>query len=140
VSAAARPLKASRTAAFDQRRDAEKVVLHLAVPPSVNAIWSHRKGGGVRISDAYATWLVQAGWQLGLQKPGRVSGRYTLTCSMPRGSGADLDNLTKGLSDLLQLHGVIRNDRDAEEIHLYWQDERNEVIVEVRPFLGSVPA
>ncbi|WP_336488317.1 hypothetical protein [Methylobacterium nigriterrae] len=138
MTAAARTLKASSTAAFDQRRDAEKVVLQLSIPPSVNEIWSSKKGGGLRLSDKYAAWLCQAGWQLTQQRPGRIFGRYTLTCWMPRGSGADLDNLTKAVSDLLQLHGVIRNDREAEEIHLYWQDECEETIVEVQPFAGAV--
>lgn len=38
------------------------------------------------------------------------------------------------MSDLLQSHGVIRNDRDASRIVLEWQRERPEAVVRVAPF------
>jgi len=42
------------------------------------------------------------------------------------------------VSDLLQIHGVIRNDRAAEHIGLWWQDETPEAVVVVAPAAGPI--
>lgn len=125
---------------FEQRRDVDVVALRLPSPISVNEIHSRAANGGVRKSDRYVAWLDEAGWKLTAQRPGRISGRYALTFRLPRESGIDLDNGIKATSDLLQLHGVIRNDRDAEEILLCRQDETPDLIVEVRPFVERASA
>jgi len=119
---------------FAQRAEADVVRLLLPVPVSVNAIYSPRAGGGLRLSDAYSAWISDAGWRLTIQRPGRVSGNYQLTMRVPEESRADIDNLAKGMSDLLQLHGVVRNDKLASRIVLEWQTEQPAVIVEVSPF------
>jgi hypothetical protein len=98
---------------FAQRAEAEVVRLLLPVPVS------------------------EAGWRLTMQRPGRVSGRYALTLRMPEESGLDLDNAIKATSDLLQLHGVVRNDRLASRIVLEWQSEQPVAMVEVVPFVGA---
>lgn len=127
-------------AAFNGRTDTQFVMLRLPMPVSVNDIWVPKAGGGVRLSDAYRAWLRDAGWILTLQKPGRINGRYVLTLRLPRASGCDIDNLCKSASDLLELHGVIRNDREAEEVHLLWQDTDDAVLVEIRPFVATEAA
>ena len=128
--------KPSVPATFAQRTEADVVRLLLPVPVSVNAIYSPRAGGGLRLSDAYSAWLSDAGWRLTIQRPGRVSGSYQLTMRVPEESRADIDNLAKGMSDLLQLHGVVRNDKLASRIVLEWQTEQPAVIVEVIPFIS----
>ncbi len=138
MTSAARLRAATTLAAFNQRQDADRVVLRLPVPVSVNDMHAPRKGGGVRISDAYAAWMSDAGWRLTAQRPGRIAGRYTLDLGLPRESGLDLDNAVKVTSDLLQLHGVIRNDRNAERIGLWWQDETPEAVVVVAPAAGPI--
>ncbi|MFC7664378.1 RusA family crossover junction endodeoxyribonuclease [Methylorubrum suomiense] len=45
---------------------------------------------------------------------------------------ADLDNLSKATSDLLQKHGVIDNDRDAERVVLDWHREHSDLAATVR--------
>lgn len=122
-------------ATFLQRTESECVRLLLPVPVSVNAIYSPRAGGGLRLSDAYSAWLSEAGWRLNMQRPGRVSGNYELTLRLPTESGLDLDNGIKATSDLLQLHGVVSDDRWASRIVLEWQSEQPVAIVEVVPFL-----
>ena len=124
-------------ATFAQRTEAAVVRLLLPVPVSVNAIYERHSGGGVRLSKAYSAWLSDAGWRLNVQRPGRVSGRYQLTLRMPEESGLDLDNSIKAVSDLMQLHGVVRNDRLASRIVLEWQSEQPVAIVEVVPFGGA---
>lgn len=122
--------------AHDQRPNTDLVVLFLPAPVSVNAIWTRKAGGGVRLSDAYRAWLQEAGWSLEQQRPGAIRGRYELTLRLPEQSGLDLDNAVKATSDLLQSHGVIRDDRDASRIVLEWQRERPEAVVRVTPFAG----
>ncbi|WP_232629134.1 hypothetical protein [Methylobacterium sp. Leaf118] len=124
---------AAGKAAFAQRTDAERIVLCLPTPISVNDLHAPRAGGGIRRSDAYEAWLTEAGWRLAAQRPGRIAGRYTLDLGLPRESGLDLDNAVKAASDLLQLHGVIRNDRNAERIGLWWQDATAETVIVVEP-------
>lgn len=138
MTSAARLRAATTLAAFNQRRDTDRVVLRLPVPVSVNDMHAPRKGGGIRRSDAYTAWIKAAGWRLTAQRPGRIAGRYTLDLGLPRESGLDLDNAVKVTSDLLQLHGVIRNDRDAERIGLWWQDETAEAVVVVAPAAGPI--
>lgn len=133
--------KAVSETAYAGRQDTSAVRVLLPVPVSVNAIYSPRKGGGLRLSDAYSAWIRDAGWRLIQQKPGRVAGRYQITVKIPEESGADLDNLIKATSDLLQLHGVVRNDRLASRIVLEWQSEQPVAIVEVIHFISNeVPA
>jgi crossover junction endodeoxyribonuclease RusA len=124
--------------AYSQRPEADVVRLLLPVPVSVNAIYERHPGGGVRLSKAYSAWLSEAGWRLNVQRPGRVSGRYQLTLRMPEESGLDLDNSIKAVSDLMQLHGVVRNDRLASRIVLEWQSEQPVAMVEVVPLGGAV--
>lgn len=130
----AKPKRSTVPATFAQRAESDAVRLLLPVPVSVNAIYSPRAGGGLRLSDAYSAWISEAGWRLNFQRPGRVSGNYQLTMRVPEESRADIDNLAKGMSDLLQLHGVVSNDRLASRIVLEWQAEQPAVIVEVVPF------
>ena len=106
------------------KRVVDEVVLRLPVPPSVNALHAHGGRGGPRRSPAYAEWIRSAGWRLVQQRPGRVEGAYAIVLAMPRAATkADLGNLEKAVSDLLQSHGVITNDRRAEDIRLTWQDD-----------------
>jgi hypothetical protein len=138
VTSAARLRAATTLAAFNQRQDADRVVLRLPVPVSVNDMHAPRKGGGIRRSDTYTAWIDAAGWRLTAQRPGRIAGRYTLDLGLPRERSFDLDACIKAASDLLQLHGVIRNDRDAERIGLWWQDETAEAVVVVAPAAGPI--
>lgn len=130
--AALRRITGSDNVAYDQRATVPVVTLMLPVPVSVNEIYSRTKAG-MRLSDAYSRWIEEAGWRLIQQRPGRIFGRYQLTMRVPAESRADLDNLIKAASDLLQLHGVVRNDRDASRIVLEWQREHPEAVIEVRP-------
>lgn len=133
MPAARQRVQAAIEAERNLRRIDDIVRILLPVPVSVNAIYSPRKGGGLRLSDAYSTWIQDAGWRLIQQRPGRIAGRYHLTVRIPDECGADLDNLIKATSDLLQLHGVVRNDRFADRIVLEWHSLHSEAVVELTP-------
>jgi Holliday junction resolvase RusA-like endonuclease len=99
-------------------------MLDLPMPISVNRLWAGNGQGSLRTTAAYKAWINEAGWALIEQHPGCVHGRYRLHIEISRtGTKADLGNFEKGVSDLLQAHGVIENDRLAEEIHIAWSDE-----------------
>lgn len=96
------------------------MTLNLPIPPSVNAL-SRAFGRRVIKSKVYRDWQAAAGWSLVDQKPGRVAGHYALQVRFcRRETRADLGNLEKAVSDLLQEHGVIANDRLAQRILLEW--------------------
>lgn len=114
------------------RRVVDEVTILLPVPPSANALHNHGAGRPVR-SDAYRAWIVAAGWRLQAQRPGRVPGAYILLLAAPESeTKADLDNLSKATSDLLQKHGVIDNDRKARRVVLDWHREHAELAATVR--------
>lgn len=115
------------------RKPVRRVAIRIPIPPSVNELTRNRtseeiaraKAAGKPVrgrkrTDRYLTWLAGAGAMLNAQKPGRITGAYTLVLVVPRETKADLGNLEKAASDLLQAHGVIDNDRKAEWIVLGW--------------------
>lgn len=113
------------------RKEVDCVEIDLPIPPSINRLWVPVNGGMVR-SERYRTWWRAAGNELVRARPGRVSGAYALTLLVNRTeSKADLNNLEKAVSDLLQEHGVIENDRRGDRIELEWSNavERCRVIV-----------
>ncbi|WP_106735942.1 hypothetical protein [Methylobacterium sp. 285MFTsu5.1] len=114
------------------RRVVDSVTVLLPVPPSVNRIYRHTKERGPVKSDAYKLWIDGAGWRLQAQRPGRVPGAYVLLLAVPRSSRMDLDNSVKAVSDLLQRHGVVDNDRNAVRALLEWHAEHDEVAATVR--------
>ncbi|WP_331316497.1 hypothetical protein [Methylobacterium mesophilicum] len=114
------------------RRVVDSVTVLLPVPPSVNALYRHGGGKGPHRSDVYRSWIDGAGWRLQAQRPGRVPGPYVLLLAVPRTSRMDLDNSVKAVSDLLQRHGVVDNDRNAVRALLEWHAEHDEVAATVR--------
>jgi len=114
------------------RRVMDEVTILLPIPPSANALHDHAPGRPVR-SGAYTAWIRDAGWRLLEQRPGRVPGAYILLLAVPETeTKADLDNLSKATSDLLQKHGVIDNDRKARRVVLDWHREHAELAATVR--------
>ena len=102
-----------------ERPPVQSVSLNLPRPISVNALWrAVMKGKHPTIikSAQYRTWLEEAGYMLNAQRPGCVLGPYALTIKLAAGSKLDLGNVEKSVSDLLQSHKVIENDRLAQKI------------------------
>lgn len=108
-----------------QRPVAESVTLWLPMPPSTNALTFNKPGGGRAKTKEYDRWLLDAGWLLVDQKPGRIDGPYTLRadfCRPPGRPRKDLGNYEKAVSDLLVKHGVVLDDAFADRIELAWAD------------------
>lgn len=114
------------------RADAEVVVIDLPLPISTNELRTVSRGQFLS-SDRYRTWARDAGNMLEAQRPRCVRGAYAITLLVnPRRTKIDLDNSIKGVSDLLQKHRVIENDRKASRIVLEWSEavEGSRVTVE----------
>lgn len=115
------------------------IELRLPLPPSVNALYANVPGRGRIKSERYRVWLNAAGWELAAQKPRRVSGDYQLWiwAEKPDRRRRDLGNLEKPISDLLVAHGVVSDDSQCSEIHIYWQGSGRECLVKIDP---AIPA
>jgi len=101
------------------RKPSEYVALDLPIPVSTNALWrSIVVNGHVRVvkSKAYQAWLAEAGYCLNAQKPGMVSSVFGLRMRVANDCRADLDNMLKATLDLLQIHGIILDDKLAQRI------------------------
>ena len=84
------------------------------LPPSVNAIWKHRRGGGVFKDIRARDWEEAAGYQLKrIKQPliGELGLHLIFSFKSPkRLAQRDLDNLPKIILDLLQEQGIVKND------------------------------
>lgn len=94
-----------------------------ALPPSVNHLYRHTKGGKVYRTSDYMTWLNGEGWNLKAQLTGqhKFSGPVYLTLAMRRPrANSDIDNRQKGIFDLLQHVGAIDNDKNIMGVNAFW--------------------
>jgi Holliday junction resolvase RusA-like endonuclease len=97
------------------------IELHIPVlPTSANDMNGYGRGTVYR-SKAYEKWLNSAGLIIKSQKPGGIVGAYKLTIQAVRqNKRADIDNIIKPTSDLLQLVGVVANDCYCEFVSARW--------------------
>lgn len=104
-----------------RKAKAEPTTVNVAIPPSVNRLWKYNKRGNVYRSAAYEDWITEAGWELRTQRPKPVSSpvRIVLRAGLPD-RPRDLDNVAKAAIDLLQTHGLIRNDLDVVHLTMRW--------------------
>lgn len=110
---------------MNPRKPVAAMTLDLPMPISTNDLWMPVRRGQtaamIRTSQ-YKNWLVEAGLFLNRQAKNRIIGPYALSLYVSRKSRADLGNAEKAVSDLLQTHGVIENDRHAQRIEMAWAD------------------
>lgn len=116
-----------------ERKSAQYVALTLPMPISTNRIWRNIVSGGkprTLKSAEYRAWITEAGHVLNTQRPGRVEGKYELRISISDRCRLDIDNCIKCVSDLLQEHGVVENDRFCRSLRVKFTDvEAMEVMV-----------
>jgi Holliday junction resolvase RusA-like endonuclease len=95
------------------------ITISLPTPPSVNRIWRVGTGGRVYIDPKYNAWKRTAGWELAAQRPGKLPHGQQVAVTIrlgPMKRTKDADNCAKAVLDLLEAHGVIRNDRDVARL------------------------
>jgi Holliday junction resolvase RusA-like endonuclease len=94
-----------------------------ALPPSVNHLYRHTKGGKTYRTAEYMTFLRGEEWNLmpQLMKQHRFAGPVFVTVAMRRPrANADLDNRAKGILDLLQHINAIDDDKHVMGLNLFW--------------------
>lgn len=101
-----------------------KTVLRLSqLPPSVNAIWRHTRGGKTYRTAAYMTWIRGEEWNIMPQLIGqkRFVGPVYVTIAMKRPrANSDIDNRIKAILDFLQHIGAIDNDKHVYGVNAFW--------------------
>ena len=107
-------------AANIMREAVPEIVLTLPRPPSANEIWApahDRSTGRLRMVTTYAyrQWKQVAGLMVNTQTGGdTLPASYCMSVHVP--PGVDVDNLLKPTGDILQMCGVVKNDRFCESI------------------------
>lgn len=86
------------------------IVLRLSeLPPSVNNLHVNVRGKGRSRTSAYRMWAKSSGWELLEQRPGQLEGPVAIVVEVGPGR-SDLDNMAKGILDLLVAHRIIVDD------------------------------
>lgn len=98
------------------------IKLHLPFPPSVNSLYAN--GGNMRgrhKTKGYEDWIRLA--SVGIKDGHRQKlGPYSISICLeaPDKRGRDLGNLEKAVSDLLVMHGVVKDDRYCQRLTMAW--------------------
>lgn len=110
------------------------IEIHIPVlPPSANDMHGYGRGRVYR-SKAYSKWLSDAGLFVNRQRPEGIVGPYKLTIQAARRNNqADIDNLIKPTSDLLQEAGVIANDCYCEFVSARWVTTGEGILIRIEP-------
>jgi crossover junction endodeoxyribonuclease RusA len=108
-----------------------EIRLTIPTPPSVNALYGRRKGGGVYLKPKYRAWKTEAGWQIMAQDWVGIVGPYTLMLAVPM--IGDADNRIKAASDLLVSLGVTDDDRHCLSALATKEPGRKDCLVVIRP-------
>ena len=100
--------------------------IELLSPPPVNNLFRNIPGRGRVISDRYARWRRDAGWQLQQQRPKKHIGPVTILIEVkaPDNRRRDIDGQVKACLDLLVSHQIIEGDdsRFVKEVSARWID------------------
>lgn len=123
----------------DDNPETNVVTVTLPIPPSVNhAYWNAPRRGRVK-TKAYREWRKEAGWEINIQKPGKVLGLvvidYRVSPVFHVKRKRDLDNFLKPLSDALVDLGLIEDDSLIIDLRIRWDEqiEQGKVVVRVEP-------
>lgn len=96
--------------------------LHLPFPPSVNGLYANSaKGRGRHKTSGYKAWIDAA--SIVIKDVHRQNlGPYSISICLesPDRRGRDLGNLEKAISDLLVMHGVIKDDHLCQRLLMTW--------------------
>jgi crossover junction endodeoxyribonuclease RusA len=95
----------------------------LPLPPSANALFANRRGGGRVKTGDYKAWLDEAGWHLKAQwlalgQPAFDAQPMRLTITAGIGRHRDLSNTCKAIEDLIVAILPVPDDRWNDHIVL----------------------
>ena len=120
--------------------------IQLPTPPSTNRIWRMAKGRMIK-SKEYRQWLKSCHAYVWFKHQDhdmiKVPYRLDVIYTPPNKVRQDLDNICKGISDLLELAEVVENDKLCHQIYLELAPARraqNHVLVRVSRIESPPPA
>lgn len=121
-----------------ERRSVAKrkpISITLPYPVSVNAMFGQAPGRQRFPTSTYRDWQERARDALRRQRPGRITGPVVLTLTVEDRGRSDIDNLNKGVLDLLVKEQVIEDDRRqiVRSICSQWGSANDGVRVEIAP-------
>jgi len=97
------------------------IQLDLPVPPSTNKLYRNVPSVGRVKTKDYKSWEKVGGLSIISQGRPSIDGKYSISIRVhPDATKADIGNLEKPISDLLQMMGVIKNDRDCQKMVIFW--------------------
>lgn len=92
----------------------------LPLVPSLNNAYATNKRTGRRfVVKKVRDWKEDAGWQILIAKPPRITGPYELTLYLPEKTRGDISNRIKIVEDLLVEHGLTPDDREAAGVSVF---------------------
>lgn len=113
-------------------------VIDLPLCPSTNHLFA---GNGKRRyrSPEYASWIIEAGHRLNLQKPTPIRGKVRLLIEVAEPKTAvatDVTNRIKAPEDLLVRHGIIEGDSQkyVRSVTAEWSNRIEGIRVTVMPW------
>jgi len=108
----------------------------LPEPVGVNRLHGARRTGKRRYrTPKYEAWIEEAGWEIRLQKPEPIKGKYRLCVEISDRSRKDADAVLKATADLLVAHRITDDDALCIEVTAWKVDtvERGRCRVTVWP-------
>jgi Holliday junction resolvase RusA-like endonuclease len=99
---------------------ATPTILDLPEPIGVNRLHGARRTGKRRYrTPKYEAWIEEAGWEIRLQKPEPVKGKYHLCVEIHHKSRKDADGTIKAVADLLVTHKLTDDDALCVDVRAF---------------------
>lgn len=110
---------------------ADWVVLQITKPFSLNAAFINASKGRAK-NPKYEAWRNASGWEIKTQPRRNISGPYRLKIHVGKSCyKGDIDNVIKGISDLLVSMGITDDDNKMVEVTARFVDTRDNVLIMV---------
>ena len=114
----------------------EAVAFVVPLPPSTNSLFVNIPGKGRARSKAYRAWLEEAGYLLASQRPGSVSGPFSVIVRIPEKARLDLDNAYKAIGDIMVKHRITSDDKLLHKLTIERTPGIASACVSVLPWVG----
>ena len=123
------------------------IVFTLPFPPSANNLYRNAPKPHMKRpkTKAYLAWIVEAGWELKIQKVVPVRGPVKLTYELQNDAKGlslwDYANREKATTDLLVEHGIIEADHRliVKEVSCKGTDDLVGIRVTITPYVDDLP-
>jgi crossover junction endodeoxyribonuclease RusA len=115
-------------------------IFMLPYPPSVNTLWRH-SGNRTYKTKRYTDWIEDAGRHLAQQeKPETIAHpvKVEMAIGRPDKRRRDIDNLTKGVLDILVHHKILEDDHWVHHLDVYWSGQVVGCQVIIKDLVGQV--